>query len=558
MAVRLSSIALRHPRRFVDASPLVGAFSGSQPTDCSSGFAAKAATYYEHLPQGLVLADENLATVYANRQFRRLTGKTAAALASMTLPEVAALLFSGQSPARLVALMADTGRWHTPEHPLAGPSGEPVFVRVLFENVRTPDGHVLTQILAEDVTRYRTTIDALRRRQTLYRSLVERRADLMCRFLPDLSLLFANAAFCHILGVSRRTVVGKSLLSLLSLENGRAVFDAAASLGPDQTAVEVEQLLGYVDERPHYVRWTIQGFFYRTGHLKDCQAVGVDISEQKIAEDSFIHASRLVSLGTLVSGVAHEINNPNQAIALNARLCQDLWQVLAPVVTAAADPVGTLPAHAAASAPATGRVGPTLADALADMPALLADMADCSDRIADIVSELKEFSSHDDGSGFSLVSVNDVVRSAVRLMRSTIKKSTRRFSLRLSREAPRVFGRRQRLEQVLVNLLENACQALASPDAPIVVETGFDFGFDTVAVRVRDAGTGIAPADFKRVTEPFFTTRRGQGGTGLGLSISHKIVREHGGHLELSQNPEGGVTASVILPLVPPGAEVGP
>ncbi len=553
MAVRPPSVSPRS-RRHVGASSLAASRLVLVPAFSNDSLEAQAAQFYEHLPYGSVLAGENLEVVHANRQFRRLTGKTAAALAAMTLPEAAALVFPDLSPDRLDALMAVRGRWHSPEHPLPGSSGEPVFVRVRFEPVRFPDGPAMTQMLVEDVTRYRTTIDALRHRQVLYRSLVERRLELMCRFLPDLSLLYANAAFCRAFGVSRRTIVGKSLLALFSLENGRAVFDAAASLTPEHPAVELEQQLGYVADQPRYVRWTIQGFFYRTGHLKDSQAVGVDISEQKIAEDRFIHASRLVSLGTLVSGVAHEISNPNQAIALNARLCQDLWQALAPAVhrLAAASP------EAGDTPPSQNAARPTLADALADMPGLLADMADCSDRIADIVSELKEFGRHDDGSGFSLVSINDVVRCAARLMRSTIKASTRRFSLRLCRDGLQVFGRRQRLEQVLVNLLENACQALASPEASIVVETARDPSGGAVAVRVRDRGTGIAPADLKRVTEPFFTTRRGQGGTGLGLSISHKIVREHGGRLELSPNPEGGVTAAVILPLAGQGGEAEP
>ena len=539
MAVRSSLPSLPESRRASGATSRAGTLPSLAPPPDPSPVAALAARFYEHLPHALVLADASGRVCFANRSFRRLLG-WGEGWPETTLPALVATLFPGASSGRVAALLAATGRWHIPEHPMIGPFGETVHLRMQCAAVHLADDQAYSQLVVEDVTRSRTAIDALRRRQTQYRSLVERGADLMCRFLPDLSLLYANAAFCRTFGLSRRAAVGKSLLGLLPLEAGRAVFDAAAGLTPGSAAGEVDVLLGYAEDRPRYLRLTIQGFFYRTGHLKDCQAVLADISEQKIAEDRFIHASRLVSLGTLVSGVAHEVSNPNQAIALNARLCQDLWQ---PVARAVARLAGT-GAASAGSPP-----GPTLADALADMPQLLADVAECSERIADIVAELKEFGSHDDGSDFAPVAVNDVVRAAARLMRSTIKRSTRRFSLRLCREGPLVFGRRQRLEQVLVNLLENACLALPDQDAPLVVETGITAGGTAVCIRVRDAGTGIAPADLRRVTEPFFTTRRGQGGTGLGLSISHKIVREHGGRLELVPNPVAGVTAAVSLPL---------
>ncbi|BAH74792.1 sensor histidine kinase [Solidesulfovibrio magneticus] len=513
---------------------------GPVPAPDPSFFAAQAALLYERLPHGLALSDPDGRLVCANRALRRLLG-AGESLPEPTLAGLIARLCPAVTPARAAAMAAATQRWHTPNHPMIGPSGQALHVRLLFESVPFPDGRTGLTLTVEDTTSHRAAIDAWRRRQTQYRSLVEGGADAMCRFLPDLSLLYANAPFCRLFGLSRRGAVGKSLLSLVSLEAGRAVVDAVSALSPRQPAGEVDLLLGYADDRPRWLRLTVRGFFYRTGHLKDCQAVGADVSDHKLAEDRFIHASRLVSLGALVSGVAHEVSNPNQAIALNARLCQDLWE---PVAEAA-----SRLAQAAAMSGGPGARGPTLADALADMPALLADMADCSGRIADIVSELKEFGSHDDGSGFAPVAVNDAVRAAARLMRPTLKRSTRRFSLRLCREGPVVLGRRQRLEQVLVNLLENACLALPNQDAPIVIETALAPEGDAVRVLVRDAGTGIAPGDLRRVTEPFFTTRRGQGGTGLGLSISHKIAREHGGSLELVPNAGPGVTAVVALPL---------
>jgi polar amino acid transport system substrate-binding protein len=119
----------------------------------------------------------------------------------------------------------------------------------------------------------------------------------------------------------------------------------------------------------------------------------------------------------------------------------------------------------------------------------------------------------------------------------------------LGKDLPPVTGWGQRIEQVAINLLQNACQALPDPEAAVRVSTGYDAQGEKVWICVADEGEGIPPEDLPHVTDPFFTTKREQGGTGLGLSISARIVADHGGELSLGPNESGGVDAWVHLPV---------
>jgi signal transduction histidine kinase len=114
---------------------------------------------------------------------------------------------------------------------------------------------------------------------------------------------------------------------------------------------------------------------------------------------------------------------------------------------------------------------------------------------------------------------------------------------------PGVRGNAQRIEQVIVNLVLNACQALPDPSRAIRASTRFDPDRSAVLFAVEDEGIGIPPENLPRLTDPFFTTKRDSGGTGLGLSVSASIVKEHGGTLEFRSEPGQGATVTLALPV---------
>jgi signal transduction histidine kinase len=259
-------------------------------------------------------------------------------------------------------------------------------------------------------------------------------------------------------------------------------------------------------------------------------------------QQALVEADKLAALGVLVSGVAHEINNPNGLVLLDVQTVRDAWS----------DALEPLDAQAAANGD-FDVAGLPYSRMRGEVTRLLEEVLDAARRIKRIVEDLKDFARREDSPRVAPFDVNQAARAALRLVDSSVRKATRRLEVRCAEGLPLVRGDPQRIEQVLVNLVLNACQALPSPDRGIRLSTAWDPARGAVRVEVRDEGTGIRPEHLPRVTEPFFTTRRGAGGTGLGLSVSAGIVREHGGHLEFASSPGAGTTVTLWLPPDPGG-----
>ena len=268
-----------------------------------------------------------------------------------------------------------------------------------------------------------------------------------------------------------------------------------------------------------------------------------DVTEQRQIEEAaqrereaMTRADKMISLGVLVSGVAHEINNPNHSIMLNAPLLRDAWRSIIPIVDEHASREGAT------------RIGNMPWEEMrGEGAAMIDDIERASERIRGIVTELRGFAlDHYDGERRP-VSMNDVVSSSLRLLGSHIRKATTRFSTVLAPDLPNVPANQGRLEQVLVNLVINACQALENADCAIVIETGRTPTH--VFVRVTDEGPGIAADDLRKIKDPFFTTKRASGGSGLGLAVSDRIAQEHGGELTFESTPGAGTSATLSIPI---------
>jgi two-component system, NtrC family, sensor kinase len=262
---------------------------------------------------------------------------------------------------------------------------------------------------------------------------------------------------------------------------------------------------------------------------------------ERIQRRQLIQAEKLASLGELVAGVAHEINNPNHTIALNADILAELWASIAPLLSRALE----------------GREGDLVggmewSEARTEAPLLLSGIAAASRDIDAIVRGLKDYARGEDGPELEDVALNLVVKAALTLLSNYIKKTTRRLELDLADGLPPVRAHFQRLEQVAVNLLQNSCQALTDPDQAIRVSTSYDESCGLVRLVVGDEGRGMSPDLLGRIKDPFFTTKHDLGGVGLGVSISESIVTEYGGRLDYASEPGKGTVASVSLHAAPP------
>lgn len=286
---------------------------------------------------------------------------------------------------------------------------------------------------------------------------------------------------------------------------------------------------------------TAQGAFV-TGIIRDLTERKRLEEKSRQQELQLIQASKMTALGTLVSGVAHEINNPNQLVLLNARLLADVWSDAAAILDEHAGEQGDFSLG-----------GLPYQEMQTTVPALIDDLRDGALRIEAIVGDLKDFA-RPGGKGVQTeFSLNDAARRAARLLAHPINKKTTRFQIDLADDLPSVKGNPQQIEQVIVNLVGNALDALPDSGRGITVSTRWQADERCVVLDVRDEGTGIAQEHLARLCDPFFTTKSGSGGTGLGLAISSELVRAHGGRLIFESELGRGTLARVALP---PAADV--
>jgi len=259
--------------------------------------------------------------------------------------------------------------------------------------------------------------------------------------------------------------------------------------------------------------------------------------EAQQRELQLLHADKMISLGTMASGIAHEINNPNNFISVNAPLLKKTWEGVVEVLDETAEGNGDLK---------IGRI--PYSRAREQIPALLGGIMEGSERIRAIVRDMKEFINQSSPGMEEQVDLNSVVRSSLNLLSNKLNKSTRNLHVEYGKNIPLLKGNAQRLEQVVVNLLLNAAESLPDSEKAITVKTSYDGDRQLIDLTVTDEGCGIDPETLRRIFDPFFTTKREAGGTGLGLAISLSIVKAHGGRIQISSGEREGTTAVVELP----------
>ncbi len=262
-----------------------------------------------------------------------------------------------------------------------------------------------------------------------------------------------------------------------------------------------------------------------------------DITEERRLAQEMAQADKLIALGTVVAGVAHEINNPNHIILLNAAIVSDVWQGISPIIDKHCDcdedfSISDLP----------------YSEIKEEIPRLLTAIESSANRIKNIVDVLKNYSTKHEGVNLKPMDLTEAVKNTLLLVQHRIKKSTTRFSITYGENLPAVKADCNKLEQVFVNLISNALDALPDSTCGVFVETLFDRKTKRVVFVVRDEGRGIEERDIHRIMDPFFTTRRSVGGTGLGLAIAKQIVDHHGGRLEVESAAGQGSTFRVALP----------
>ncbi len=369
---------------------------------------------------------------------------------------------------------------------------------------------------------------------------------------PDNPIIYCNPAFERITGYARDEVLGRNCRFLQGEE--REQPGARQISGAVQAARGVRAVVRNYrkDGALFHNELTITPVFNNQGELTHFVGILDDVTARLDAEaalqetrEQMAQAEKLASLGLLVSAVAHEINNPNSVIMLSAPVLGEVMEAALPLLEARQLAEGEFLVGRMPWSQLGGRV-----------PGMVQGIIKGSRRIRDFVGELRSLAGEAGNWSRQRVDLNHVAREASALAEAQVQRATGRFSLRLCDNLPLARANTLRLTQVVVSLLNNACEALDHRDQALILGTRPGPDVTTIELFVTDEGRGMEPEVLERALKPFFTTRRAEGGAGLGLSVARQIVEAYDGELTLESTPGQGTTARVILPLGEASVEI--
>lgn len=284
---------------------------------------------------------------------------------------------------------------------------------------------------------------------------------------------------------------------------------------------------------------SVYGGCYIIGSLQDITQEKQLQIESEYRLQQVIQADKLASLGEVVAGVAHEINNPNSFITYNLPLLEETWLFVKPIIT-----------EFSKTHPEWKTAGLRIPELCQDMEEMIQAIRIGSDRITKVVASLKDFARMDQNVPTRPVSVNEVIEKTMVIVGGQLRKAASQIKMELAPNLPEIQGHLMKLEQVAANLLLNAANAIPLKEkGRISITTRYIHRIESVLIDVEDNGRGMKPGIMDRIFEPFFTTRRDTGGTGLGLSLSYGLIKEHCGRIGVLSKPGIGTRFTVYLPV---------
>jgi PAS domain S-box-containing protein len=363
--------------------------------------------------------------------------------------------------------------------------------------------------------------EKLRASEVRWRSLVEGLPDIVLLVDCEGRIEFIN----HVEEHAGQRFIGELAGTFIDPEHLPMLRQAMVEVVREAEHRELELRGTFVGDQRWYI--TRLAPIVVDGRVERIIAVGTDITEKREAEskNAMLEATlrqqqRLESIGTLASGVAHEINNPVQGIMNYAEL------------------IATSPEISATTREFAEEIGIE------------------TERVATIVRNLLAFSRQEGDRAAAPAKLSDIVEGTMSLIRTVLRKDQIHLSIEISSELPAVNCRVQQIQQVLMNLVTNARDAVTirwgeydESKRIDITGSGFERGGESwVRLSVHDRGGGVPESVVPFIFDPFFTTKGRDRGTGLGLAVSHGILKEHDGDLRLENHPGEGATFHIELP----------
>ncbi|MBW2216586.1 MAG: PAS domain S-box protein [Deltaproteobacteria bacterium] len=379
---------------------------------------------------------------------------------------------------------------------------------------------------------------SLQESEQRFRSLVEATSDMVWELDLEGKYTYVSPKAEDLMGRKPEELIGRTPFESMPAEEAKKSIELFETLSKEPTMFPaLENVVIRKDGRRINVETSGVPILNLDGKLVGFRGIDRDISERVRSRENLFQAAKMVSLGTLVSGVAHEINNPITSIMLNGPMLQKIWGGILPVLDDYCKEHGDIHISNMSFSQLRERV-----------PVLLSGITEGTKRVKRIVGELKNFAQQRPSDLSEEVNINKTVKKAVVFSSNLSKKATNHFHVEYADSIPSFKGNTQRIEQVAINLIINACEALSDNKHSVRVSTAYDEGSDSAVMTVSDQGEGMLPEVLERIGDPFFTTKRDIGGTGLGLAISKKIIEDHGGKIEFDSVPGEGTTVKVMVP----------
>ncbi len=407
------------------------------------------------------------------------------------------------------------------------------WVRTRGFAVHNVDGRIYRLVgFIEDVTENKLANEALRESEAKLRDLFQQSPDIIMTVDVKGKILLMNRS---IPALPAERAVGHNSLALMPRDFRKWYCKSLKKVFRKGATRQFQ----YSANDGTYWEGRIVPIFNNERQVTAAMVIAGDVTEKRNLEEQALRNARLASIGVLAAGAAHEINNPNNAIQFNASLVSRAWRDITPILQEYFEENGDF---------ALG--GQPFSEAHNNFTLLLSEITNNSDRIRRIVENLKHMSRQDAGELTENVNIQKVLEATIMILHNQIQKFTDICTLEVPDGLPRVRGNSQQLEQVFINVLLNALQALPERNKGVHICVAFDANADLLSIVIQDEGGGIPERDLGRLTEPFFTTRTDTGGTGLGLSISRSIVERHEGSMGFESILGNGTTVTIRLPAI--------
>jgi PAS domain S-box-containing protein len=361
-----------------------------------------------------------------------------------------------------------------------------------------------------DITEQKRAEEALRESEQRFRSLVETTSDWVWEIDHEERYTYASPKIKELLGYEPEEVIGQTPFDFMSRTEGRQVARQFRRIAERRAPFSgLQNVVIRKDGQPVTLETSGVPILGQEGRLMGYRGIDRDVTERRRAEAALRRSERLAALGTTVAGVAHELNNPLTSICGLARL---------------------LSRNRSLGRKAT---------------ALAAEIGEQGHRCGRILENLLGFARERRGTR-ERIAINELVDECLRLTRHDARFIGVEIQTDFSPDLPPIMVDRYQIEQVLINIINNAGDALESAVGDKRLDIRTRAGARGVCVEVRDSGPGIE--DPSKVFDPFYSTKGIGSGTGLGLSVSYGIVVEHGGSLT-AENLDGGACFTVRLPI---------